>query len=52
MDSFSKTVHGIKTYNDLDAAFGIERAEMQWDEDKKKYDKLVNEFNERIKKGI
>lgn len=52
MDSFSKTVHSIKTYNDLDAAFGIERAEMQWDKDKKKYDELVNEFNERIKKGI
>ena len=52
MDSFSKVVHSIKTYDDLDKIFGKTEGDLQWQRDKKKYDKLVKEFNERLKKGI
>ena len=52
MDSFAQKVHRIKTYKDLDREFEIEKAYKQWEEDKKKYDKLLAQYNKRLKEGI
>lgn len=52
MEEFSKTVHGINTYADLDRAFSITKSIEQWEKDKKDYDALLEKYNARLKEGI